>query len=357
MNNVYGGIVMSNKVDENNCDIPIGELRRDLITGKWVVIAPARGKRPRDFARPKKDDGLEIKYRKDCPFCNLVTYPQEPDVIRLPDSDDWRVHIFGNKFPAFVARDEPRSWQKGPYQVMDAVGHHEVVAMRWHDQHESVISIRDFEILIEALVMRYRQLADKPSVRYIQIIKNYGPEGGASLEHPHHQIFTTPVLPSDVLDVFNGAASFAENNQRNAFSTILDYERESGERIVYENEGFIAFCPFASRVPFEVWILPLEHEPSFGEIGPHERFCFADAIQKVVQKISRVLNNPSYNYYIHSAPCDVTGLVSDLTSFSAFRWHLEFLPHLNIWGGFELGTGLEINPVVPEEAASLLRDA
>ncbi len=335
-----------------------GELRQELITDKWVVIAPGRGKRPSDFkeTRDQSSTTSDKKYVESCPFCNAQKYPQETDVVRLPDDPDhWQVHIFGNKYPAFVAGKELAAWQVGPHRASRAVGYHEILATRWHNQHEAVQSPRFFEMQLEALVLRYRQLKVQQSVNYIQIIKNYGPQGGASLEHPHHQIFTTPVLPSEVADLLHGAERYAKKQGRDAFEVMLDFERREGVRIVGENERFVALCPFASRVPFETWIIPKDPNPFFENLAVADRDDLARLFQDVLRRLYVGLNDPSYNYVIYSAPCDDTGFVCDASVFQHWRWHIQILPRFGTWGGFELGTGLEINSVVPEEAAEFLR--
>lgn len=338
----------------------LGELRQDPITEQWVVIATSRGKRPDDFANDRVQHQFDARkiprYKDDCPFCNSIQYPQEPDVLRLPDDpDQWQVRIFPNKYPAFQPHDEFRSWNTGPYRVTDAVGYHEILATRAHNHFGGYTSPSLLELELEALVLRYRQLRVKPSVNYIQIIKNQGPEAGGSLEHPHHQIFTVPILPSDIASLLHGAERYAKKNNEKAFTIILDYERSEGTRIVWENDYFTVFCPFASRVPFEMWILPRKSNPFFDSIGPADRAALAEALNQALGRMATGLHNPSYNYYIHSAPCDDTGFVCDASVFGHFRWHIEILPRLGQWGGFELGTGLEINSAAPEEAAEFLR--
>lgn len=334
-----------------------GELRQDVITEKWIVIATGRAKRPDVFAKDREKPRILPRYKDDCPFCNLSRYPQEPDVLRLPNSaDTWQVHIFGNKYPAFRPQDEFRSWSTGPHRAVEAVGYHEILAPRYHNQCDGIIGIETLALEIEALVLRYRQLRLKQSVNYIQIIKNHGPEAGGSIDHPHHQIFTVPVLPSDISDLLYGAQRYAEHHGRKAFRIILDFERRERVRVVWENEHFTAFCPYASRVPFETWIMPRKPNPYFDSIGPVERQALAEIMREILGRLYTGLHDPPYNYYIHSAPCDDTGFVCKIKSFPNFRWHVAILPRLSKFGGFELGTGLEINTVAPEEAAAFLRE-
>lgn len=339
----------------------LGELRQDPITEKWVVLATGRGKRPDDFAGDSKRHSFNAyktpKYKDDCPFCNLGKFTQEPDVLRLPDDPErWQVHIFGNKYPAFQPHDELRHWQVGPYRAAEAVGYHEILATRWHNQFGGYASEQLMAMEIEALVLRYRQLQIKQSVNYIQIIKNQGPEAGGSLEHPHHQIFTVPVLPNDISDLLHGTERYAAKNDQKAFTIILDFEKSDGRRIVWENEDFTVFCPFASRVPFETWVLPNKSNPHFESIDSSQQRSLAEAMRQALGRIAVGLKNPAYNYYIHSAPCDDNGFVCDDRLFGNFRWHVSILPRLGQWGGFELGTGLEINTMAPEEAAEFLRE-
>jgi UDPglucose--hexose-1-phosphate uridylyltransferase len=334
-----------------------GELRQDLLTGEWVVVAPDRADKPDDFTGKKKRPALLVKYKEDCPFCNLVAFPQRPDVLRLPDDpDEWHLHVFPNKYPAFRPKDEFRSWQAGPYRVLEAVGYHEILAPRWHDQTDANLDVAELALQLEALVLRYRQLREKPSVNYIQIIKNHGEDAGASLEHPHYQIFTLPVLPRDIRNLLRGAQRFAAKRGRAPFEVMLEFERESEARIVCENDFFTAFCPFVSRVNFEVWIMPRQPEPYFENLGPEQREQLAEVLHDVLARLSRGLADPSYNYFIHSAPCDDTGFVCERAAFESWRWHIEIFPRTGSWGGLELGSGLEVITKTPESAAAFLRE-
>ena len=349
------GSVQKISMTGTKLDPGVGELRQDLVTGKWVVIATARAKRPDDFASDRQIRELP-KFRADCVFCDLATFAQEPDVLRLPDdADTWQVHIFGNKYPAFRPEEDFCAWSVGPYRASEAVGYHEVLATRHHHQVDARISVAELALQLEALVLRYRKLKQKTSVNYIQIIKNHGPEAGGSVEHPHHQIFTVPVLPSDIQDILLGAERYGREKGDSPYTAMLAFEREDGSRMVWENDAFTAFCPYASRVPFEVWIMPREHERFFDNIDPGKREQLAEVMKQVFERMYWGLHDPPYNYYIHSAPCDNTGFVCDLEEFQHTRWHVQILPRLAVWGGFELGTGLEINTAMPEESAAFLR--
>jgi len=335
----------------------VGELRQDLVTGKWVVVATGRAKKPSSFLKERPKPKKPPKTVNDCPFCNLEKYPQAPDILRLPDDpDEWELHIFNNKYPAFNPTDDFRSWQNGPYRAMESVGYHELLATRHHNQIDALLSYRQMSLQIEALVSRYRQLKEKPSVSYIQIIKNHGEDAGASLEHPHHQIFTVPVVPSDIKDVMNGSLEYAADNGNEVFDTIIDFELKENVRTIYENDKFVAFCPYSSRVPFEIWIVPKEPNPYFENLSPKDREALSEVMVKVFASLYVGLNDPSYNYYILSAPCDDTSSVREHKGYKNFRWHIQVMPRLNTWGGFEMGTGLEITTALPEDSAAFLRE-
>jgi len=333
------------------------EIRQDLITGKWVVVAAGRSKRPHDgsvegeaaYERP-------AHYEKGCPFCELKVFRQEPDIVRLPDDDEkWQVHVFSNKYPA-LRPGELMSGEVGPYRWVSATGYHEVLAWRWHDQDDHLLTQKEWGWQVEALVARFRQLKEEQQVNYIQIIKNHGVEAGQSLTHPHMQLFTIPVLPSDVADILRGAETYAKSKGREVFADLLEFERSEGNRVVWENEQFTVFCPYASRVPYEMWIVSKEANPFFENIGPEEQQALAESLLQAMRRLHKALGHPPYNFYIHSAPCDDRGFVCDKETFKHFRWHVQILPRITNWGGFELGTGLEINTVLPEAAAAHLRE-
>ncbi|MBI4022063.1 MAG: hypothetical protein HY372_01800 [Candidatus Andersenbacteria bacterium] len=334
-----------------------GEVRQDLLTGKWVVVAPGRAGRPQEFATQRPRPRKLPKYRDDCPFCNLAAFPQRPDLIRLPDDPDrWQVHIFPNKYPALHAREEFRSWNVGPNRALEAVGYHEILATRWHHQVDGLISTEELALQLEALVLRYRELREKAAVNYIQIIKNHGEAAGASLAHPHHQIFGLPVLPNEVLDLLRGVEEYARRLGSNPFDVMMEFEGENGERLVGENEYFMAFCPFASRVSFEVWIVPRAAEPYFENSSVTQREALAELLGDVLARLYVGLHDPAYNYFIYSAPCDETGFVCDRSLFGRFRWHVAVMPRLGALGGLEVSTGLTVSETSPETAAAFLRE-
>jgi UDPglucose--hexose-1-phosphate uridylyltransferase len=187
-------------------------------------------------------------------------------------------------------------------------------------------------------------------LEYILIFKNHGASAGASLAHPHSQLIATPIVPKRVREEVNGAKNYFEYKERCVFCDIIKQEISSGQRIVAENDGFVALCPFASRFPFEVWILPKTHSSNFEDIQKHEAINLALMMKDILGKLNRVLDAPAYNYLIHSAPLKEPHLPH-------FHWHIEIMPKLTRVAGFEWGSGFYINPIAPEEAAKFLRES
>lgn len=263
---------------------------------------------------------------------------------------------FPNKFPAFAPAGRVTAKKVGLYTVMDGVGFHEVIVVRPHDGFLSRLDQHDLVSTVTAWRERYRAHMVKPSVAYIQLIVNHGPGGGGSQEHPHAQLFAIPVLPSDeVLDLLKGAEAYYDENGNCGYCDILAFEREAQERIVWENDQFVVLCPFTSRVPNEQWILPRTHASGFEALADDHLPAFAEALHEALGRLDRGFKDPSYNLYVYSSPCDTEGFVCTKNEFQHFHWHVQILPRMNTWAGFELATGLEIHSVLPEESADFLR--
>jgi len=329
----------------------LSELRQDLVSGDWVVIANSRGKRPDDF---KTESEINEKSSvESCLFCDPIASGQEKDVLIYNTSDDdWSLRVFPNKYPAFARPVGGKIQHKedGPYFLMDGIGYHEVIVTRDHfERIGSMDKLRVAE-LFDAFQTRYLDLMNKKSVRYIEVFHNQGRGAGASIFHPHSQLMAIPVISPYVKLELDGAARYYKSNKKCVFCTMLEWETEQDKRIIFENDKFIAFCPFASRRAFEVWILPKKHEPYFERMETEDKIQVGEALNEVIRKLNSVLNDPDYNFYIHTSPCDGN-------DYPHYHWHIEILPRTSIWAGFELSTGIEISAIEPEKAASALKSA
>lgn len=340
---------MGGENKEKNKKQAISQLRQDIISGDWVVIAIGRGKRPDDF-KDREDDVAE---EGECLFCDPEKTGQEEDVLIYKTSDgDWTLRVFPNKYPAFSRPTGGRvnHQEEGPYFWMDGVGYHELIVTRDHRKHIGEMEPLAIAEILDAYQTRYLDLMNKKSVRYIEIFHNHGRKAGASIAHPHSQLAAIPVISPYIELELRGAESYYQANKTCVFCTMVDWESSHKKRIIFENEHFIAFCPFASRAAFEVWIVPKKHSPYFERSDDKLKIAGGEALHEAVKKIGKVLSNPAYNFYLHTSPCDGK-------DYSHYHWHIEILPKTSNWAGFELSTGIEISTIEPETAAEYLRKA
>ncbi|OGI28410.1 MAG: galactose-1-phosphate uridylyltransferase [Candidatus Moranbacteria bacterium RIFOXYA12_FULL_44_15] len=337
--------------EENTNKNKNSELRQDIVTGDWVVIATGRSKRPEEFAGNKRAEIIGDS-SKACLFCDPVASGQEKDVLIYEKADgDWSLRVFPNKYPAFSRPigGAIRHQEDGPYFRMDSVGYHEIVVTKDHKKQIAQLDCLEVAEIIDAYQSRYIGLMNKKSVNYIDIFHNHGKEAGASIAHPHSQLMAIPVISPYVNLELNGSEEYYKSNKHCVYCAMIEWEEDDKKRIVFENEDFLVFCPFASRAAFETWVIPKKHTPYFERVSNSEKIALGEALQTAINKIWRALGDPAYNFYIHTAPCDGK-------DYPHFHWHIEILPRTSIWAGFELSTGVEISTIEPEVAADFLRN-
>ena len=337
--------------------MPISEFRRDIVSGDWVVIATGRAKRPHAFIRSKEHDGIYTRLRG-CPFERpqasgnpepLMAKGRTGQTLTGPGAArDWFTQVIPNKFPAFTP-GVLKKRQKGPFAVMSGAGYHELVLMRDHDRHWGHYTSREAATVFSTYLDRYRALVREPFVEYVSIFHNFGKEAGASLYHPHSQIIAVPVVPPDVQRSFDGSGAYYRKERRCVHCDMLTWELREKLRLVAVNRTFVAYCPFASRTAFEVRIFPRHHIPCFDAMSDEEVRDCGDMLRQVLGRVRRRLGNPSYNFFIHTS----TG--RGICKYPQYHWHIEIIPKIAMWAGFEIATGIEISTVSPEEAASFLR--
>lgn len=236
------------------------------------------------------------------------------------------------------------------FDKMNGVGAHEVIIeTNDHDQDLVDLSEQEIACVIEAYRFRYEDLKKDPRFRYIMIFKNKGEAAGASLEHAHSQLIATPVVPKRVSEELEGAKRYYDYKERCVFCDIIRQELSDNERVVAENEAFIALEPFAPRFPFETWILPKKHYATFEKSPEEDDLKLASLLKETLMRLSVSLSQPPYNYVLHVSPVD-EGYERE------YHWHFEIIPKLTKVAGFEWGTGFYINPVSPEEATRYLRE-
>ena len=334
--------------------MPLPQLRQDLITGRWVAVATERARRPDSFTQAAKE---AVAARDICPFCPGHEAMTPPEVLAYrapgtaPDSEGWWVRVVPNLYAAFRPEPDGQEHRDGRFWQRDAIGACEVlISSPDHQAPTPLLPRRQVEEIVQSYLDRYRAHAANPALAYVLILYNHGRPAGASLEHPHSQLYAIGLVPPGVIEELDGARRFREQHGACVFCATLEDERRAGARVIFENDGFVVFAPYAARTPFETWIMPRRHTASFGDLDlKSEKPAFAEALQITLTALRQGLNDPPFNYFIHSEP--VTGRVAD-----AYHWHLELIPKLSTAAGFELGTGMWINVVKPEDSAAFLRE-
>jgi len=331
----------------------MSQLRQDPVTGGWVAIATERAKRPTSFQRTPSAN----QPSKPCPFCAGHESETPPELLAVrpgggePNTPGWLIRVVPNLFPVFTpSTRQAVVVEHGIYRVMEGIGYHEVVILSpSHSVDLDSLSEEALLLVIQTFISRYQTICAQTNIQYLMIIGNHGKEAGASLAHPHSQLFGLPIIPPAVQCEIEGVSRYRDACGRCIYCEIIRYELSSGERVVYANDDFLVYAPFAGRLPFETSIIPRWHASHFESMDPAQQRSFADAIHQLASRVAAGLGDPPYNLYIHTAPCH-SGPEFD------YHWHLELLPRLTIQAGFEWGSGIMINTTRPEDAAEFLRD-
>ena len=332
------------------------ELRKDPITRRWVIIANERAARPSDF--PKGEP--QAMASPNCPFCEgrEGTTPPEIAAIRrpgtAPDAPGWQVRVVPNKYPALRIEGTTDVTMEGMFEGMGGVGAHEVIVeTTQHETHPGLMAPDHLASVLWMYRERYRDLDGDPRFKYLLLFRNHGRQAGASLAHPHSQLIALPIVPKRAVEELEGAQAYFAREGRCIYCDIIAQEAAAddlnGRRLVWKNDEFVAFAPYASWCPFELWILPRRHTASFGALDDGQLLPLAETLQGVLGRLYACLQNPPYNYIIHTAPYD-----TKVDHF--YHWHIEVLPRLSAVAGFEWGSGFYINTVPPEDAARYLRE-
>ncbi len=327
------------------------QLRKDPVLGRWVIIATEREKRPTDFVHiPEERRGGF------CPFCCGNEDKTPPEVLSYrdsttkPDAPGWQVRVVPNKFPALTIEGEVDRAGEGMYDKMNGVGAHEVIIETPdHDADLSRLPVEHIALILKAAEERIVDLQGDARFRYIQFFRNRGYAAGASLDHPHSQLIALPIIPKRLTEELAGSKKYYGYKERCVFCDIIAQDRWTNERVVVESETFISIAPFAARFPFETWILPKKHDPSFEDIDADTRFALAAILKETLLRMNVALSDPPYNLILHTSPVGERDL-------KYYHWHFEIMPKLTKVAGFEWGSGFYINPTPPEEAARYMRE-
>ena len=328
----------------------MSQLRRDPITGRWIIVNYEKVVEPEEFSFEKvtKNNNTE-----NCPFCLGNEHMTPPEIVAhrkmgSPNSAGWTIRVVPNKYPALEVEGDLKKQGLGIFDRMNGIGAHEVIIdIPEHTLDIADISDNQAEEVIWSYLGRSTDLRKDPRFKYILVFRNYGRSAGASLEHPHSQLIALPIVPKRVNEELNSAMGYYNYRDRCVFCDIVNQELNDKERVVEENEFFVSFCPFVSRFPYETWIIPKRHESHFASLQKEEARPLAIILRNTMKKLKKLLNDPPYNYIIHTSP--INGHEKDY-----YHWHIEIMPKLVNVAGFEWGSGFYVNPVPPEVAAKNL---
>ena len=330
----------------------MSELRRDPVTGRWNIIATDEPAGAGAFSVEST-----VPNGGECPFCpgHEQLTPAEVYAVRPSGKDadgpGWSLRVVPNKFPALRIEGQLNRRGLGLFDLSNGIGAHEVlIETPDHQRQMGDLGVEELARVLGAVKTRMVDLRRDPRLRYILPFKNFGLSAGATLAHTHTQLIALPIVPKRVHEELRGAARYFDFRERCVFCDMLQQELHEGERIIGENASCLAYAPFVSNFPFEMWLVPKEHQADFGQASAEELTDFARLLRETLGRMRSVLSDPPYNFVLHSAPIE-------LREREEYHWHLELIPKLTTVAGFEWGTGFYINPTPPELAARLLRES
>ncbi|HXX72732.1 MAG TPA: DUF4921 family protein, partial [Candidatus Acidoferrales bacterium] len=338
----------------------VNELRRDYLLDRWVIIAPARAKRPSDYSVPR----TSTNQPKACVFCpgneamtppaSLLLVRGNGGIVKLRDGSgprrsDWLVRCVPNLFPAVSQPNGGLRPPHGsfPYVSRRAIGTHEIVIESpAHDDHPHRASEMQIRLWLEAVMDRAVQLSQQPGISAISIFRNHGREAGASIAHAHTQIIATEFVPNTLRDEALAMKRYHQKSGGCALCRVRAKESKS-ERKILDTNDYSIIAPWASVYPCEFWIIPKRHSERITDLHDEEVACLAKSIHLSFGALANTISDPPYNAVFHTAPTKARD--------KTFHWHLEVYPKLSIHAGFELGSGVYVNTMSPEAAAPALQ--
>jgi UDPglucose--hexose-1-phosphate uridylyltransferase len=325
------------------------EIRQNIITRQWVIIATERARRPDQFRSTENQRKELPQHDPTCPFCpgNEAMTPTE--TYRSPQTGAWQVRTFPNKFAALSSEGDLVRHINGLKRTISGVGVHEVIVeSRTHNTTLALMTDVEVENVIAACLDRYNRVFADHRVEAVTLFKNHGAAAGTSLIHPHMQLIGTPIIPTEVRERLEWALRFYDDNGTCIFCATLDNELRDQCRLIAENKHFVAFIPFAALSPFHLWIYPRRHCASFGSITHDEIASFARILRTVQRKLYFGLNDPDFNVVLRTAP-------KECNHIRYYHWYMSIVPRITKAAGFELGSGMFINVSRPEDSAEFLR--
>ena len=337
------------------------ELRKDPIIGRWVIIATDRAKRPDQFLGQVEKP---FEPQESCPFCEGRESKTPPEIYAYrpkntpANTPGWDLRVVPSIAPFLRIEGDIDRRGKGIYDVTNGIGAHEIIIeTNQHIANMADLSAEQIAKVVTAYIARISDLEKDERFKYVLVFKNYGWQAGAGrIGHSRSQLIATPVNPKRVKEELAGARAYYDYHERCIFCDLVKQEIAAKERVVLDIDGFIAIVPFAPRFPFEAWIMPKEHSCDFTSLAPLQRLELGKILKKTLLKLKIGLNDPPYNFVIHTAPFRRPKAGYWKSIDHDYHWHIEITPRLTRVAGFEWGTGFYICPILPEDAAKFLRE-
>jgi UDPglucose--hexose-1-phosphate uridylyltransferase len=321
----------------------MNQLRLDPLSGRWVVVSLGRADRPFAFAVPSKP--VQEDTSRPCPFCPGNEESSPPALETYGPSGRWLVRVVPNLYPAFSGDEPFVVANRGPvFTQATAGGIHEILIFSpEHDASWSMLSDEQAGLVMAALRDRIEEHSQRPNLRYTQAIVNSGREAGASLEHPHGQLLGMSFIPRELAEERARFARFAGGC---LLCTTVEAEEGVGHRVVHADDRVMVVCPFWSAVPYEMLVIPRAHTPHLYRSPTEDLVSVGRALRICLGQLRDQVGDVAYNLVFHSAPYRIN---------EQFHWHAHVWPKVTSRAGFEMGTGVAINVVAPEDAAGHLR--
>jgi UDPglucose--hexose-1-phosphate uridylyltransferase len=301
------------------------EIRKHYFLDRYVIIAPKRNRRPHKILRKDEDQLVE------CFFCPPRIDQNEVSILEVKGEDHkWLIKVIENKFPALTIDN------------LKAYGKQEIIVETpSHNTELQDLSLEHIVKVIDVYIDRYKTLTALPGINYTIVFKNEGGKAGASIPHSHSQVIALPVIPPKLKEEAAAMDSYIYENGSCPYCDILKSEKGSS-RVIFEDDHLFVLAPYASESPYGAWFIPKRHVHSIEFLHENEKMSLAHALKMVLKRLDDI--DVSYNYFFqNSLDCESHHMV------------LKLEPRPNVWAGLELGTGVIINPVPPEEAAKFYR--
>jgi UDPglucose--hexose-1-phosphate uridylyltransferase len=325
----------------------LNEFRQDPVSGDWVIFSTARAKKPEPSSHKEKF----YQSQDLCPFEG--DFKNQGETLALfyqgkavAEGSEWTTRVIKNKFPLVADGLCSPVYIQGLFNIGAGTGSHELVITKEHDRHFAEFSNEETAEVIQAYHQRFTELSSDPCSEYISIFHNRGTLAGASVYHSHSQIVSMPIVPSLIQRSLDRAIAYAKEHGSHIYDTLMAFELEQEKRLIAQNEKFVAFCPFASRAPYEIRIFPKTKQPSFGSLAETDILPLAEVLNVSLKKLHG-LNDLDYIFFIRTTPLK--------NNDEAYCWHIEIMPRLSVLAGLELGTSVLVNTVDPDEAAATLK--